>query len=56
MQEIIEEWRTFKENDNYEVSNTGKIRNKITLHELKQRDNGHGYLAVHLYEKRQRKV
>lgn len=56
MQEIIEEWRTLKENNNYEISNTGKIRNKNTLHELKQRDNGHGYMMVHLYQGNKRKA
>ena len=33
----------------YEVSNTGKIRNKATKYELKQFDNGHGYKSVSIW-------
>jgi len=36
-------------NCTYEVSNTGKVRNKATKYELKQFDNGQGYKTVAIW-------
>lgn len=47
-------WKIFKDNDNYEISNTGKVRNSCTLKELIQQDNGHGYKLVNLYKNSKR--
>lgn len=47
-----EKWLdVFIENANcvYEVSNTGKIRNKATKYELKQSDNRNGYKKVSIW-------
>ena len=47
-----EEWKClgFLGFDNYEVSNHGRIRNKITGKILKQSQTRHGYLQVSLYD------
>ena len=47
-----EEWKClgFLGFDNYEVSNQGRIRNKITGKILKQSQTRHGYLQVSLYD------
>ena len=44
----IEEWKIIKEATNYEVSNTGKIRNSITKKILKGRMTKNGYEQVSL--------
>ena len=48
----MEEWRTVICDEivyeNYEVSNFGNVRNKMTGRILKPFDNGHGYLQVDL--------
>ena len=49
-------WKKLHVADNYEVSNTGEIRNKSTGKIIAQRNNGHGYLTVHLYNSSKRKV
>lgn len=49
-------WKIVNFNSNYEVSNLGKLRNTKTKNVLKLRDNGHGYLVAHLYNKGKRKV
>ena len=41
-----EEWKTIEENENYEVSNTGKIRNKKTKDLLKPWIINSGYEQV----------
>lgn len=51
-----EEWKTIPFNTNYEVSNLGRIKNKKTSHVLKEKDNGHGYKIVSLYNHAIRKV
>ena len=46
--ELIE-WRdTYIYGEQYEVSNTGMVRNKITGHILKQQEDNKGYLRVRL--------
>lgn len=46
------EWRSISNYQNYEVSSTGKIRNKRTGKELSQNvRSGKGYLSVTLYDK-----
>ena len=42
----MEEWRSF--NDKYEVSNFGKLRNKVTGHTLSQRMDRYGYMVIGL--------
>ena len=42
----MENWKTIKEASNYEVSNTGLIRNKTTNKILKGRSSKSGYLQV----------
>lgn len=44
-----EEWKEVKENDYYEVSNTGKIRNAKTKKILKAFINNSGYYCLTLY-------
>ena len=44
----MEEWKIIKEATNYEVSNTGKIRNSITKKILKGRMTKNGYEQVSL--------
>lgn len=39
-------WLTIKQNENYEVSNFGKVRNKKTKKELKTWKNSSGYLII----------
>ena len=39
-------WLTIKQNENYEVSNFGKVRNKKTKKELKTWKNSRGYLII----------
>lgn len=46
-----EEWRTIPNFPKYEASNTGKVRNKATLHELSPNRNSKGYRHVVLYGK-----
>ena len=48
--EGIEDWRSIKDYDNYEVSNLGKVRNKKTGRILKPANCG-GYLSVGLSRK-----
>lgn len=48
-------WKEIKANPNYEVSTLGRVRNKVTKRTLKDRDNGRGYLYVHLYNSGERK-
>ena len=43
-----EQWKIIKEASNYEISNTGKVRNRISLRTLKGRRNKGGYLQVSL--------
>lgn len=43
-----EQWKIIKEASNYEISNTGKVRNRISLRVLKGRRNKGGYLQVSL--------
>lgn len=43
-----EQWKIIKEASNYEISNTGKVRNRISLRILKGRRNKGGYLQVSL--------
>lgn len=43
-----EQWRIIKEASNYEISNTGKVRNRISLRILKGRKTKGGYLQVSL--------
>ncbi|WNM50655.1 HNH endonuclease [Staphylococcus phage Alsa_2] len=42
-------WKVLKENNNYEVSNTGKVRNKETKQELKPWILNSGYYSITLY-------
>ena len=44
-----EEWKVIKDYSNYEISNTGKVRNKITKNILKFLLNKDNYLYVDLY-------
>lgn len=46
-----EEWRTILGFENYQVSNTGMVRNAITGRMLKQRKDKYGYLVVALYKR-----
>lgn len=47
--ELEEQWRdTYIYGDQYEVSNTGKVRNKVTKHILYQQKDGKGYLRTSL--------
>ena len=43
----MEEWKELKINDNYQVSNLGKVKNKKTGRILRAANNG-GYLSVGL--------
>ena len=43
-----EQWRNIDFASNYEVSNTGFVRNKSTKHVLKGRETKNGYLQVSL--------
>jgi hypothetical protein len=45
----VEEWRIVAGFDNYEVSNTGLIRNRSTGDELRQRTDRAGYYRVNLH-------
>lgn len=47
-------WKVIDEYPNYEVSNMGQVRNKITGRILKQGNNGNGYLHVGLYNETNR--
>lgn len=42
-------WKVCNENNKYEVSNFGNVRNIKTQNIIKQFDNGHGYLTVGLW-------
>lgn len=53
---LNEQWRTCKENSNYEISNFGNVRNKFKKNLIFQGDNGHGYKNVMLYNHQKRKV
>lgn len=46
----MEEWRRCKEIDNYEVSNTGKIRNRRTGRIMRTSINSNGYEQVQLHK------
>lgn len=48
-------WKTIKQFPDYEVSNTGLVRNNVTGNVLKPYDNGRGYLQVGLYNNGSRK-
>ena len=48
----MEEWRTIQECENYEVSNTGKVRNKATKRPLKLQHNEYGYVQVILHDRK----
>lgn len=41
-----EEWKIIEDNTNYEISNTGIVRNASTGHVMHQEDNTAGYLRV----------
>ena len=43
---MIEEWKTIEINQNYEISNLGRIRNKRTNHILKPHTRPDGYCSV----------
>lgn len=45
---MLEEWKTITEANNYEVSNLGNVRNKITHLILKGRLSKSGYYQVSL--------
>lgn len=45
-----EEWRVIPLFDNYEASNTGKVRNRLTKQILKPNTNSKGYRHVVLYK------
>lgn len=45
----MEQWRIIKENDNYMVSNSGRIRRINSEHDKTPQDK-HGYLSVDLYK------
>ena len=47
---MIEFWRTISGYENYEVSNTGLVRNKKRNKLLKQYKNQNGYFVVHLHK------
>lgn len=51
----MEEWREISENENYLVSNTGKVRRKNSLTDKPLRDND-GYLVTDLYKDGKRKT
>lgn len=53
---INEEWLTTIENDNYEVSNLGNVRNKKTQRLLKQSIQNSGYSIVCLSNKGKQKT
>lgn len=42
-------WRVIEENDNYSVSNTGKVKNNKTEKNLKFHISNQGYVRVNLY-------
>lgn len=48
---MIEEWREYKNEEfpNYEVSNLGRVRNKITKHIMSGFKTHYGYIAVRLH-------
>lgn len=43
---MIEEWKTIEINQNYEISNLGRVRNKRTNHILKPHTRPDGYCSV----------
>jgi hypothetical protein len=47
---LLEEWKQIPLYDNYEASNTGKVRNKTTKQILKPNINSKGYRHVVLYK------
>ncbi|CAL6020029.1 putative_HNH endonuclease [Hexamita inflata] len=49
-EELIEEYRDIDDFENYEVSNLGQVRNKLTGRILKPSDRNNGYLQVCLYQ------
>ena len=51
----MEEWREISENENYLISNTGKVRRKNFLTDKPLRDNN-GYLVTDLYKDGKRKT
>lgn len=42
----MEQWKTIKDFTSYEISNTGKVRDKTTGCLLKHRINSHGYCII----------
>ena len=46
--QILEKWKIVDDYENYEVSNTGFVRNSKTLKILKPSNNGSGYFHVAL--------
>lgn len=52
----MEEWRTIVSFPNYEVSDQGRVRNKITGYMLKPLLNNDNYLYVDLYKEAQKPV
>ena len=48
---MIEEWRDIENYENYQVSNLGNVKNKITNKILKQQIRRSGYCDVGLYSK-----
>ena len=47
---MIEEWKTIKDFENYEISNLGKIRNKKTKRIRKQSNHKDGYKRITFYK------
>lgn len=48
----MEQWKTIKEFDNYEISNEGRVRNKTTQYILKGRKSKSGYFQVSIKEEK----
>ena len=51
MSEILEEYAIIKGNENYAVSNTGKVLNIKSQKHLNQRESENGYMKVHIQDK-----
>jgi hypothetical protein len=49
IKEEKEEWRTVLQNENYEISNLGQVRNKKTKKTRKKQINDSGYEIITLY-------
>lgn len=46
----LEVWKPIQQNENYEVSSWGRVRNKVTHDLLYQEKHEKGYMRVYLYD------